>query len=123
MRVSHFLYIKYQNFTIPFIIFCPACIDSDIINCGDDDGCHGNASCIDSNGSYDCVCDSGFTGDGFNCSGKFSYLVDLRSGSWVLVCLEWCIIPHLFRNLFKCFKGPIHKLVNFYTFYIFDSNL
>ena len=41
----------------------------DIINCENDDGCHDNATCIDANGSYICMCQDGFTGDGFNCTG------------------------------------------------------
>ena len=45
-------------------------IFSDILNCENDDGCHENATCSDDNGSYICVCNNGFTGDGFNCTGK-----------------------------------------------------
>ena len=41
----------------------------DIINCENDDGCHDNATCSDANGSYTCLCQDGFTGDGFNCTG------------------------------------------------------
>ena len=33
------------------------------------DSCHSNATCHNSVGSYTCVCDTGFTGDGFNCTG------------------------------------------------------
>ena len=41
------------------------------------DSCHINAKCINTDGSYDCDCEQGFTGDGFNCSSKFfSYLKD-----------------------------------------------
>ena len=32
--------------------------------------CHGNATCNNTVGSYFCACDSGYSGDGFNCSGK-----------------------------------------------------
>ena len=32
--------------------------------------CHGNATCNNTIGSFMCMCDRGFTGDGFNCSGK-----------------------------------------------------
>ena len=46
-------------------------IISDISNCDNDDGCHDNATCVDGNGSYTCNCTEGFTGDGFNCTGKF----------------------------------------------------
>ena len=31
--------------------------------------CHPNATCTNRNGTYDCVCDAGYEGDGRNCSG------------------------------------------------------
>ena len=34
------------------------------------DICHMNATCNNTDGSYDCDCMYGFTGDGFNCSSK-----------------------------------------------------
>jgi len=34
------------------------------------DVCHLNATCTDTDGSYVCECLSGFTGNGFHCSGK-----------------------------------------------------
>ena len=42
----------------------------DIINCDVDDDCHENATCTDANGNYTCDCKTGFTGDGFNCTGN-----------------------------------------------------
>ena len=32
--------------------------------------CHMNASCTNTNGSYSCTCNEGFTGNGVNCTGK-----------------------------------------------------
>ena len=32
--------------------------------------CHVNATCSNTDGSYDCECLPGFMGDGFNCSSK-----------------------------------------------------
>jgi len=33
-------------------------------------GCSPNAKCTDTEGSFRCDCNPGYTGDGFNCSGK-----------------------------------------------------
>ena len=32
------------------------------------DGCADNAACTDTDGSYECTCNSGFAGDGFTCT-------------------------------------------------------
>ena len=34
------------------------------------DLCHDNASCIDTEGSYECMCETGFSGDGFTCDSQ-----------------------------------------------------
>ena len=45
---------------------------SDIIECKlATDGCHDNATCADTDGSYTCTCDIGYTGDGFICNSEF----------------------------------------------------
>lgn len=31
--------------------------------------CHSNATCTNTNGTYNCVCDAGYEGDGMNCRG------------------------------------------------------
>jgi hypothetical protein len=35
-----------------------------------DDVCHLNANCEDTLGAYSCQCNSGYTGDGFECEGN-----------------------------------------------------
>jgi hypothetical protein len=32
--------------------------------------CHHNATCTDNEGSFDCECNVGYSGNGFNCSSK-----------------------------------------------------
>ena len=41
-----------------------------IIECGSYDGCHSDATCNNTDGSYTCECKEGFTGDGFTCDGR-----------------------------------------------------
>ena len=36
------------------------------------DDCDEQATCIDTIGSYTCNCNSGWTGDGLSCEGKFT---------------------------------------------------
>ena len=45
---------------------------SDINEC-QSDICDVNANCTDSDGSFECSCNVGFTGDGFTCFGMSFY--------------------------------------------------
>ena len=35
--------------------------------------CHGNATCMNTDGSFSCACDAGYSGNGVNCSGSELY--------------------------------------------------
>ena len=51
-----------------FIIFFP-----DVDECElEIHNCHVNAECIDTVGSYECVCNQGYSGDGINCTSRWS---------------------------------------------------
>ena len=39
--------------------------------------CHNDSSCNDTFGSYLCICNAGFTGNEFNCSGK-NFLITVK---------------------------------------------
>ena len=41
---------------------------SDIDECKVSNSCHSNAICADTLGAFTCICHTGFTGDGFNCT-------------------------------------------------------
>ena len=34
------------------------------------DSCDDNATCTNTDGSYDCICDVGYSGDGFTCASE-----------------------------------------------------
>ena len=34
--------------------------------------CNSNANCTDNEGSFDCQCNAGFSGDGLNCTSKIN---------------------------------------------------
>lgn len=45
-------------------------VSSDIDECSEGlDECDDNAQCVNTPGSYRCVCESGYQGDGFDCEG------------------------------------------------------
>ena len=44
------------------------CLDTN--ECLQNSSCHPNATCNNTDGSYMCICDSGYNGDGFTCNGK-----------------------------------------------------
>ena len=46
----------------------------DINECQTNFPCHSNATCNNTDGSYLCKCDSGYSGDGFTCAGKTKYI-------------------------------------------------
>jgi len=59
------------------------CDDADIDECAENNGgCHAQAVCNNTEGSFTCTCNPGYTGDGFNCTGMSNYskdfYVDLR---------------------------------------------
>ena len=44
--------------------------------------CHANASCNNTEGSYICTCDSGYSGDGYTCYGKtFMHNINIRQAT------------------------------------------
>ena len=53
--------IEYDVFNISEINRCNYTID----------GCHTNASCVNITGSYMCVCNQGFSGNGAMCTGMY----------------------------------------------------
>lgn len=46
----------------------------DINECNGDHGCHVNAACRNTPGSFVCQCNNGYQGNGFDCTGEMLYI-------------------------------------------------
>ena len=61
-------------FSICFIFFF-----SDFDECANNtDNCDVNAYCNNTVGSFNCTCNSGYTGNGTTCAGKYDYLFSIE---------------------------------------------
>ena len=64
-----------SSFALPLVsmhLYLKLLLFPDIDECSGSNNCSDNATCIDSAGSYNCSCDTGYTGDGFTCDGRFT---------------------------------------------------
>ena len=66
--------------------------------------CSPNANCTDTDGSFNCTCNEGFEGNGFNCAGTICiihkhYYVD----TYIYLCLFVCNIK--FTDIPECERG------------------
>ena len=40
--------------------------------------CHTNATCVNTNGSFTCSCNNGYSGNGISCEGKLRFDTNLK---------------------------------------------
>jgi hypothetical protein len=72
-----------------------------------EDSCHKNADCINMIGSYKCECVTGFSGNGFNCTGKQA------DGMWTTIRFVIVDLPDL-RTKREVYSFCILCFVKFY---------
>ena len=71
--IGHIIYAE-RLFTIVHHCTCPS---TDIDECSEAvDSCDMNADCADTDGSFTCTCQLGFSGDGLTCGSKFFTIID-----------------------------------------------
>ena len=67
---------------------CCVLFSADIDECERDlDDCHEHATCINTIGSFKCMCNPGSTGDGVNCIGENMAVYSVYFG-YVIVCVS-----------------------------------
>ena len=66
----------FSNITVKRQLLTLFLITADIDECTNPtlNACHSNATCADTEGSYECECQLGFTGDGIECEGNAAKL-------------------------------------------------
>ena len=53
------------------------CVDVD--ECGTNaHNCHGAADCVNTPGSFECQCQSGYQGNGISCAGNYNVIVPVQ---------------------------------------------
>ena len=72
--MSSSIYALYSTYTHSLIAVFVIFLFLDIVECDTPGICSAFANCTNSEGSYECTCKEGFTGDGKTCQGKNNVL-------------------------------------------------
>ena len=81
----------------------------DIDECKGNHSCHEDANCTNTNGSYVCDCQPGYTGNGQNCTGEFGITRKCGHGLFLLV-------RSFFFWLYNVFCAPVAKQEQFIAY-------
>ena len=78
------------------------CDDTDVNECTTNNGgCSAVAICTNTVGSFTCTCHSGYTGDGFTCTGRSTWACLLLC--WVLFSSNWPTSSHSHLHYIRIF--------------------
>ena len=76
VMVKHHLLFKYYK-SVYRVIYSRLRLHLDVNECEAVSPCHANATCKNTDGSYNCTCNDGYVGDGFRCHGKISSVIQM----------------------------------------------
>ena len=76
----------FYNWHLLLISFISLDIDECLSN-----PCHVNANCSDTQGSFGCQCNTGYSGNGFNCSSKYAFRCYMKNVLPVIYLLLFVI--------------------------------
>ena len=82
---------------------CVLFLHADVDECESDafNNCHENAQCTNTEGSFTCSCNPGYTGDGVNCTSKL-VIVEKRMPSHFFTAYAWCTYMHTYLSIWFC---------------------
>ena len=66
--------LQNMHVLISHLLPCITCIDVDECEFEELNECHEKAFCNNTFGSYHCVCNTGYTGNGTNCTGIYTFM-------------------------------------------------
>ena len=68
---THINVLCFYCYILKPVYACMIFLSTDIDECISGSAeCHDNATCTNTDSSYECSCDAGFSGDGFNCTSE-----------------------------------------------------
>ena len=82
-----------------FDFFCT--LFSDNNECTDGtNNCHANAACTNTDGSFTCACNTGYSGNGVTCTGRQRMLTAIGNGSFLwLLSFRDILVEHVYLFL------------------------
>ena len=68
------------------------------------------AECEDTIGSYNCTCNTGYTGDGLNCSGQHQHITQARTHIFIIEVYTYVYTTQILMNVMICYMTAMYLL-------------